>query len=1085
MSGLKIYTGNRLEILADRLAEVVRGPLATALETETVIVQSRGMERWVSMALARRNGVSANMAFPFPNAFLDEMFRRFLPELPDPSPFAPPILAFRIMTCLPAFLKRPAFADLNRYLADDVQGVKLYQLAVRVADLFDQYLVFRPDMIRRWERGPADEAGDSLWQAELWRELAGGKEKIHRAYLHRQFLMRLNSRAPGRQDLPSRISVFGISYLPPFHLEALAGIARLRPVYLFLLNPCREYWADIMSRRDMHRLMQEKHRRRLAADDLHMEQGHPLLASLGTLGKDFLYSISALDTPIEECFVPVEERSLLSRLQADIYYLRDRPDPAPAGRGAAAASDTTAGGASIQLHACHGPLREIEVLHDRLLALFEADPDLRPRDVIVMTPDITAYTPYIHAVFDTQADSGHRIPYSIADQAPGGRPGVLRSFLGLLDVKGSRFETTRILDLLAAPGIKERFGLTAADLITIERWVTEVNIRWGRDAAGRRRLGLPGLAENTWQAGIDRMLLGHAMPGDDRVLFAGILPYDHIEGGEALVLGRFVAFLQHLFEWSERCEATLAPRVWHDVLTGLLDRFIAVDEDDEPEAQHLRRCLEDFGNMEDDAGFSAPLALEVVRCHLERRLEGMHGAGGFIAGGVTFCAMLPMRSIPFEVVCLVGLNSGAFPRDDTPLGFDLMARFPRPGDRSRRRDDKYLFLEALVSAGRVFYISYVGQSVQDNSDIPPSVVVSELIDALESAYGIPPAELVVRHPLQAYSPRYFDGGDPALFSYSVENFQAFAGAAAADGPRPFFSGPLPPPPAEWQDLPVEQLARFYAQPARFLVQQRLGIFLGDSGILPADKENFTLGALAAYRMREDLMTVRLAGGDLSEHFFVQRAKGDLPQGIVGRLSYSDLKNQTEEFAARLLEITGDRPAETLPVDLKINGIRLAGTLEGLYPQGRIQVRFARRRARDYLSAWVHHLVMCAAKASGRVPVTMLVGADGIARLRPVDRPEAILAEILAIFSEGLCRPLPFFPDLSLLFARLVTENGRPAQVAAETVRKDWIGNDFKPGVSQDPYYRLCFGDGDPFDAEFEELAEKIIAPLLRHVEDVP
>ncbi|MFZ0130978.1 MAG: exodeoxyribonuclease V subunit gamma [Desulfobacterales bacterium] len=1079
MSGLKIYTGNRLEILADRLVEVVREPLATALETETVIVQSRGMERWVSMALARRNGICANMGFPFPNAFLDDLFRRFLPDLPQPSPFDPAILTFRIMACLPEFLKRPAFADLNRYLADDAQGVKLYQLAVKLADLFDQYLVFRPEMIRRWEKGLAAEATDSRWQAELWRHLAGGKEKIHRAYLHRHLLMRLDALAADSGNLPSRISVFGISYLPPFHLQALVGLARIRPVFLFLLNPCREYWADIMSRRDMHRLMQKKQRPKVAADDLHMEQGHPLLASLGILGKDFLMSVSGLDAPIAECFMPVDERSLLTRLQADIYYLREPHDPAPAD-GAPAGAD-----ASIQIHACHGPLREIEVLHDRLLAFFEDYPDLRPRDVVVMTPDIVAYTPYIHAVFDMQTDSGRRIPYSIADQGFGSQPGVLRSFLSLLDVKGSRFETTRVFDLLASPGIKERFGLTAADLTTIERWVGDVNIRWGRDAAGRVRLGLPGLTDNTWQAGIDRMLLGYAMPGDDRVMFAGILPYDHVEGGEALVLGRFVEFLQRLFEWSERLEPALAPRAWRDVLIGLLEQFITVGEDDEPEAQHLRGCLEDFGGMEEHAGFTTPLELEVVRRHIERMAERPRGAGGFIAGGVTFCAMLPMRSIPFEVVCLVGLNSAAFPREDTPLGFDLMARFPRPGDRSRRRDDKYLFLEALVSAGRVFYISYVGQSVQDNSDIPPSVVVSELIDAVASGYGILPSQLVVRHPLQAYSPRYFDDSDRALFSYSVENYLAATGASAAGGPRPFFDGRLPPPSAAWQNLPLVQLVRFYAQPARFLVEQRLGIFLGNKGVLPADKENFSLDALAAYRIREDLMTVRLSGLDLAGHFPIQRAKGDLPLGTVGRLYYDDLKYQTDDFAARLREITGDQPAARLPVDLKISGFRLTGTLVGLYPQGRIQVRFARRRAKDYLAAWIYHLVMGMATENGRVPETTLVGADGMARFRPVDRPEAILEEILAIFSEGLCRPLPFFPDLSLLFLRLATENGKPARAAAEKVRKEWVGNGFQRGAAEDPYYRLCFGNGDPIDAKFEELAEKILAPLLFHVEEQP
>ena len=1085
MHELRIFTGNRLEILADRLAEVVTRPLATAHEPETVIVQSRGMERWVSMALARRNGICANMAFPFPNAFLDDLFRRILPDLPDPSPFDPEILTFRIIKRLPAFLERPAFADLKRYLVDDTKGVKLYQLAVKVADLFDQYLVFRPEMIFQWEAGQGDDGPDNLWQAELWRDLSHGKERVHRARLHRNLLLRLDTLPVAAVGLPSRISVFGISYLPPFHLQALAGLARISPVYLFLLNPCREYWADILSRRAMHRLSRKIARETVDEDALHMEQGHPLLASLGGLGKEFLVSISATEAHIEDCFVPVDEHSLLSSLQADIFYLRDHSDSQPADRDPIGDAGPNAVDASIQIHACHGPLREIEVLHDRLLALFEEHPDLRPRDVIVMTPDIVAYTPYIRAVFDTQTDSGQTIPYSIADQGAGSKKGVLRSFLSLLDLKGCRFEATRVLGLLELPGIKERFDLTAADLTSIERWVRDVNIRWGRDAAGRMRIGLPAMADNTWQAGIDRLLLGYAMPGSGRRMFDGILPYDHIEGNEALVLGRFIAFLQHLFEWSERLEQSLPPADWRDVFIELLERFIAVDEDAEQEVQQLRRSLENLGCLEERAGFAVPLELEVVRTHLENTLERTHAAGGFISGGVTFCAMLPMRSIPFEVVCLIGMNTAAFPRESTPLGFDLMARFPRPGDRSRRRDDKYLFLEALVSAARVFYISYVGQSVQDNSDIPPSVIVSELIDTIEGCYGIPAVDLVVRHPLQAYSPRYFDDSDPTLFSYSLENFMAAAGANVSDGPQPFFKVPLAPPPTEWQTLRLEQLCQFYSQPARFLVEQRLGIVLKDKNPLPQDKENFSLDALSGYRIRQDLIEARLSGHDMVDHFQIQRAKGDLPQGNIGRLFYGVLEKQTEAFAAKLLEIIADEHAERLPVDLTLSGIRLTGTLEGLYPQGRIQVRFARRRAKDYLEAWIYHLVLCRATVNGRTPLTILVGADGIAHIRSVDRPDAILKEILETFKKGLCRPLHFFPDLSLHFLKSTVESGKPMNAAIETVRKKWIGTDFQRGVSEDPYYRLCFGCSDPIDEQFEGLAEKIVAPLLRHVEELP
>ena len=1085
MLGLKIFTGNRLEILADRLAEVVSQPSTTALEPETVIVQSRGMERWVSMALARRNGICANTVFPFPNTFLDDLYRRILPDLPDPSPFDPEILTFRIMKRLPAFLEQPAFAELKRYLLDDAKGVKLYQLAARVADLFDQYLVFRPELIFQWETGPGNDVSGNRWQADLWRDLSHGKESVHRARLHRNFLLRLDTLPEAAVGLPSRVSVFGISYLPPVHLQALVGLARISPVNLFLLNPCREYWADTVSRRAMHRLARKTARGTLDTDALHMEQGHPLLASLGGLGKEFLDAISATDADIEDCFVPVDEHSLLSKIQADIFYLRDYADARPANRIGISEAGPTAADASIQIHACHGPLREIEVLHDRLLAMFEEHPELRPKDVIVMAPDIVAYAPYIRAVFDTQTDAGQTISYSIADQGAGSNKGVLRSFLSLLDLKNSRFEASRVLGLLELPGIKERFDLAAADLRSIARWVRKLNIRWGRDAAGRMRIGLPGLAENTWQAGIDRLLLGYAMPGNDRRMFDGILPYDHIEGGDALVLGRFIAFLEHLFEWSERLEKSMPPAAWRDVFIELFDCFIAVDENAEQEVQHLRRGFENVGCLEERAGFDAPLELEVVRNHLESTLERSHTGGGFISGGVTFCEMLPMRSIPFEVVCLIGMNTAAFPRENTPLGFDLMARFPRAGDRSRRRDDKYLFLEALVSAARVFYISYVGQSVQDNSDIPPSVIVSELTDTIEDSVGIPAEDLIVRHPLQAYSPRYFDDSDPALFSYSFENFMAAAGAAASHSPQPFFDVPLAPPMPEWNTLRLEQLSQFISQPARFLVEQRLGICLTDQDLLPRDKENFSLDPLSGHRIRQELIEARLTDHDLADCFQIQRAKGVLPQGNIGRLFYGVLEKQTESFAAKLMETIADQHAETLPVDLTLSGIRLTGTLEGLYPQGRIQMRFARRTAKDYLSAWIYHLVLCGSILNGRAPVTTLVGADGVARIRPVDRPDTILGEILETFKEGLCRPLHFFPDLSLQFLKLTIESGKPTNTAIETVRKKWVGSDFQRGVSEDPYYRLCFGGNDPIDENFAGLSKKILAPLLHHVEELP
>ena len=1092
MPHFTVFSSNRLEILADRLADIVRRPFSSALEAEAIIVQSRGMERWISMALARRNNICANVWYPFPNAFLATMFRRILPDISQPSPFDREILTFRILKTLSAILDRPHFSPLRRYLADDDNGLKAYKLSLKLADLYDQYLVFRPDLILQWEAGQGDDSPDGRWQAELWRALASGKEKKHRAYLQQEFLARLETTPAAASDLPSRVSIFGISYLPPYHLQSFVGLSRIVPVYFFLLSPCREFWADILTVSEMDRLSRKSVPEAGVSEALHMEQGHPLLASMGHLGKEFFYLINQYDVQIEDCFEPTDGTDQLSRLQSDILNLEDRVAPRFRPDGAADAdtpeniqpgTENCAADGSIQIHSCHSPMREIEVLRDNLLALFEEDPDLKPRDVIVMAPDIGAYAPYVSAVFDTREGDNPAIPFGIADQSTRRVSPVVRSFLSLLDMPGSRFGASRVLGLLGSAGIKERFGLTGSEIETIARWTDHVNIRWGRDAESRKRRGLPGYTDNTWLAGIERLLLGYAMPGHDQAaMFSGILPYDYIEGGEAQTLGRFLEFLSRLFGFSDRLDSAFSPAVWQSVLSEMLNGFIAIDESTERDIHYLHSCLEAFGRLENLTEFLEPLTLEVVRAHIENQIDGSYGEGGFLSGGVTFCAMLPMRSIPFKVVCLIGLGADAFPRDDHSLGFDLIARHPRPGDRSRRKDDKYLFLEALVSARRNLYISYVGQSVQDNSQIPPSVLVSELIENVAKGYGVPEDDLVVRHPLQAYSKRYFDEKEPALFSYSKENFIAAAGADTTNAPQPFFTAPLSEPPAEFRTLRLEHLCQFFTHPVRYLARRRLRLYFDEPEHRSQDKENFNLEALGRYHLKQELFGARLSGHVLDDYFSVQKARGDLPPGTVGRVLYEQLEQETEWFAGEISEFVGDEPAECVPIDMVVGEFHLQGALNGLYRQGRIQARFARRRAKDWLSIWICHLIVCALEGRRYHAVSTLIDTDGAVRFKPVDRPETVLKDLLENYLEGLRRPLHFFPELSHGYAQMVTVDGKEPQAALMAARKLWIGSDYRKGVSEDPYYRLCFGGSDPFDDEFQSLAQKVFTPIRIHAE---
>jgi exodeoxyribonuclease V gamma subunit len=1101
---LKLFTSNRLEILAKQLAEIVRTPLPTPFTPEIIVVQSSGMERWISMALAGLNGISANCSFPFPNAFLEGIFKKLIPNHPDISVFDPEIMTFRLMKIIPQCTGLQGFEDLMAYLAGDSDDLRLYQLAGRIADLFDQYQVFRPQLLFQWEQSKEKKTPPYGWQARLWRELVRGYENLHRARLRANLLEQISTLGidPGR--LPVRVSLFGISHLPPFHLQAFAELSRHIQVNLFLIDPCREYWADIMSDREIKKIRRKNPQITANIDWYHFEKGNRLLAAFGTLGRDFFELISDLDCEIFEQFEAPPEDSVLTCLQSDILNLRDREinrvdgpvesmtDNIPTPGSAPETLRWPGQDTSIQVHSCHSPMREIEVLHDNLLAMFEDDPELLPKDIMVMTPDIETYAPYIHAVFDSQTDPSLRLPHSIADQSPRADSRMTEAFLALLDINAGRFGASQVLALLEFPAIKERFDLAESDLIVIERWVKDTQIRWGFDAASRLKAGLSGFSENTWQAGIERLLLGYAMPGNNKDMFNGILPYDHIEGGDAQILGNFLNFIDRLLAWSAKLERPRNLHEWRMTLTALIDRFFKPDEKEERELQILRNLFDGLAEIENSANHHDDIPPAVVKSYLKSRLAQNRYGSGFLTGGITFCAMLPMRSIPFKIICLVGMNNDAYPRDFQPLNFDLMAKHPRPGDRSRRHDDKYLFLESILSARKKLYISYVGQSIQDNSILPPSVLVSELLDTIEKSFGMPDKnmlkKMVTRHRLQPFSPVYFRSGS-GLFSYSMENM--LAGMAEKAKPPAFVPARIPLSPeeaAQWQKLDLDSLCRFFSNPARFFIQRRLGFMLEEKSPLSEDRENFVLVALEKYLVEQNLFKARLSGSALEDFMPVQKALGQLPHGHVGDFHYNEMGIEAENFVSKIKDFTRLTPGKPIEIDLKIAGFDLKGRVSEIAESGFVNIRYARRRVADILTSWIQHLALCHG-APGQYPQTsVLICKDSATQFGAVPESKNLLEDLLNLFRRGLEGPLHFYPEASRQYAEYKLNKSDSEQSALAKAGLKWFGPDspqkYARAESDNPYYDLCFRRMDPLDDEFKKIALKVFTPLFAYSKEI-
>ncbi len=1077
MPALKVYTSNNLANLAQRLAGVVESPLSSPTEPEVILVQSRGMERWVAMELARLHGVWANCRFPFPNTFLKELFAHVVPEYPASNLFEPAIMAWKIMSLLPTLIERTGFEALKHYVGSGRGTLRPYQLCRRIADVFDQYLVFRPDMIFRWEKGE-----ERHWQAQLWREMTRDETAFHRARLARTFVEAVAKEGlKGNRGVPERISLFGISALPRFHMEILARIARFVPVHMFLLNPCREYWGDILSDSEIRRTVTKSPCASVPVDNLHLDRGNPLLSSMGALGREFFDLIYEFECEEFPDFVEPEEHSVLALVQSDILHLRE-PDGAPPTGGTVNPLDR-----SIQAHSCHSPMREMEVLQDHLLQMFENDPGLNPRDILVMTPDIENYAPYVQAVFDLPPEDPRRIPYSIADRGARKESEVIDAFLSLLDLAGGRFGSSQVLALLDRKILRDAFGLEQTDVAAVRRWVRETRIRWGIDRENRTELGLPALEENTWKSGLDRLLLGYAMPGKPMRMFKQILPYDSVEGSDSAVLGKFAEFAGRVFEEVRDLTRPRNLSDWSITLTGLLDRLFAPDDRAQPHMAHLRAMLNGLKELRFISGFEGEASLDSVRAHIREQLERGGVGSGFITGGITFCSMLPMRSIPFKAICLAGLNHDAYPRESRKAGFDLIAKNPRKGDRSRRNDDRYLFLETLLSARKTLYISYVGQSIRDNSLLPPSVLVSELLDYLKQRLGLHEFP-VIRHRLQAFSPSYFQG-DRTLFSYSQENARtALAMTEKGKAPRVFLTEPLEEPDDACTEVDLEDLCSFFANPTRHLILRRLGISLTERFIGMEEKEPFELAGLDAYLLAQELLERRLSGEDLGPLQEALRASGRLPHGSVGRCAFENLTAEVEAFAGEIESLVGARELEPLPLDVSLGRFQIRGLLSGITEENLARIRYARANAADRIGLWIRHALLNLIRPEGYPRTSMLIGRGPrqssarrvVLEYGPLEDAEKILEQLLEVYWKGLREPIHFFPDSSWTFARESLIRQTPPGEALEKAGKVWRGSIYDPagGEREDPYYELCFGEEDPLDEAFCRLSLSVFFPPL-------
>ncbi|WP_259377131.1 exodeoxyribonuclease V subunit gamma [Colwellia sp. BRX9-1] len=1006
-----LYPANKMENLLALLDKIQQVSPLPIFSQEMIVVQNAGMQHWLNMSLAQQRGISMNISYALPSQFLWKLVRSMASDedVPDQSPFSREVLSWRIDQLLASavVIQDPDFSSASQYWLggatdeDDLanrsvgesekikqdnprvfteqQTLKRYQLACQLADLYEQYLIFRPQWINDWHQGKSSQSfvnkeqalAVEKWQAKLW-QLLTQEQSYNPLELVNKAIENIVSK---KHLLPPRLSFFGINAMAPMWLSFIEAISEHLDVHFFHLNPCFDYWGDIQSEKQAINLLSKWV---VGHDDITVNVGNPLLANLGQQGREFMALLNDYSTVNIEVFDAVEQSdgaeniSVLQQVQQDILTLTDQ-------RSTAKNQQDN----SIVFSSAHSALREVQGLHDWLLHQFNDDKTLTPKDVLVMCPQVEQYAPYISAVFargwQDLADKIPPLPCSIADRVSKDAEPVVAAFTQLLSLPDSRFQVSQIIGMLRLPAMQNKFSISLEELDKMSAWLEQACVHWGVDQQHKQEV-LHSLEVNnafTWQQGLSRLMRGFAF--SDRSIYVDEQLYlPNVEGNDAILLGKLMLIIEQLQHFSQQLGQDKSANQWQQFLLTMLNSLFEVT--DEMAFNVIDQAIGSLAEYCQHANYQPNISLSVVRDFLTNHFSQPDPGRQFMVGQITFCSMLPMRSIPFKVIAILGLNDGEFPRQRQPLGFDLMASSKSElGDRSRRGDDRYLFLEAIISARQSLYLSYQGRNIRNNNEKQPSVVLKELMEYLEAGYGwqLHNAEAgndengngdrssdIKQLPMQAFSEHNYLGKfksfDPNWLK--LKSAKKIQQSDALLLPLSIIADDDP------KVVDINELIRFFQHPAKAFAQRHLQLFFESHETQLDDTEPFSENFLQSYLLRQQLLALYLVGSSEDEISSAVSAAGvsgvfpDLPSTHDSLERWRDDSETFSEFIQSQSQLTNDSLPITF-INTELDVVLTDNshfTLSANFPVQADSLMFYRSssaKGKDLFGLYLHQIIM--------------------------------------------------------------------------------------------------------------------------------
>lgn len=936
---IQLYVSNTLIGLAKQLSDDLRNNNLGVFTKTQIVTQTEGMNSWLKIKMAEDLGIATNCAFSKPNDIVTKLYF-WLGGKSKPL-LSVDYVKWNIYQLLNDTEFKQKFGLIAGYY--NLNEIKQIALATKTADLFDQYQMYRPDIITEWNKADIANVGAN-WQQYLWiRIQAVSKNSMLDKTSMIKFIIEALQN-PDKQDIVKsklpQLQFFGIAVITPFYLQLFNELSKHIAIRFYLLNPApTSYWLEDKSEKEIARIIQKNKTKPEAGQ--YSTIGNTLLSSWGTIIKDSFTLLFEDETYINNynddlAVIPDTPDSLLKKIQQDIFF--NEPEKS---RATIEEADLKDG--SFTINACFTSVREVEVLYNYLVQLIDEKKEkLSARDIVVMVTDIDNYAPYIRAIFDNAL---YKFPYTIADESVTAGNNIFNAIEAILNVQADSFKAEEVLELLESKYIRERFGIT--DVGAIRNAVDAATIRFGLtgEMANETRLV-------SWEYGLQKIMYGICISGEP-LLDLGqeiLIPLDTTEGAGSVEMIKFWHFIQILQYTIEQRNQTRSIIEWVSYLQELIDNLVFESGEKEEEDYHkLISYLEKLTQLEsiDDS----PIGFEVFKYSFLEILAADKKTHSFAGAGITFCSLIPMRSIPFKVVAMLGLDFDKFPRKESKLSFNLLELQKRKGDRNVKDNDKHLFLETLLSAQEYFYISYIGRNVKDGAKIPPSSLVDELIGYIiqgaNKTFKLSSESIITTHPLHGFSQQYFNNS--GLVSYlSDDKYKTAEDSGAGDKETiiPDFS-----------EIPIKDLQSFLKEPIKWYFNKTLGVYYKKEETLLPDTEVFELNNLSSWMLKNDLLL--LPESDYEAYFDRQTKLGKLPFKNMGRIIFDDLIEEVRPKKNRLIGITQNLPAAPVEINITIDNSIISGKLQNIYGNKMVFYTDSKSYNKNVIEAFVYYIIAAA------------------------------------------------------------------------------------------------------------------------------